>query len=276
MRTSLHQLKHGLFNLIEGDFISQYAKSYGEWSEAEVILFQKILNSPQHNVIEVGANIGMHAIPIAKMIPNGKLFCFEPQRIIFQTLCCNINLNSLTNVYCYPMGISHYAYQTQIQSSNYNTAWNYGSFSIDKGFSTEGDFTGNISQETISIIPIDQHNEIQQLDHLRLLKIDAEGFELNVLNGAKQTIEKHRPIIFIEAHLHSFEVLYDYLTAIDYDCYWFISNRYQTNNYFNAPETLSGFDFNFICFPNQQECILPEQFRVSKQEKENLPIIEWR
>lgn len=60
----------GTFNLIEGDFISQYAALYGEWSDVEVQFFLENLNSSS-NVIEVGSNIGMHAVPIAKKISGG-------------------------------------------------------------------------------------------------------------------------------------------------------------------------------------------------------------
>lgn len=67
MKTSIYQLKWGTFNLIEGDFISQYAALYGEWSDVEVQFFLENLNSSS-NVIEVGSNIGMHAVPIAKTI----------------------------------------------------------------------------------------------------------------------------------------------------------------------------------------------------------------
>ncbi|EIJ67542.1 hypothetical protein B0185_09710 [Haemophilus parahaemolyticus] len=70
MKTSIYQLKWGTFNLIEGDFISQYAALYGEWSDVEVQFFLENLNSSS-NVIEVGSNIGMHAVPIAKKISGG-------------------------------------------------------------------------------------------------------------------------------------------------------------------------------------------------------------
>ncbi|WP_228064839.1 hypothetical protein [Muribacter muris] len=96
MRSRIYTLKWGNFNLIDGDFISGYARTYGEWSEVEVQFFRQVL-SAQSNIIEVGANIGMHAVPLAKMAHQGKLFCFEPQRIIFQVLCSNLAINQLTN-----------------------------------------------------------------------------------------------------------------------------------------------------------------------------------
>ena len=97
MRTYLQTLRHGLFNLIHGDMISHIASRYGEWADAEVAMFQRLLRGGD-NVVEVGANIGMHAVPIAKAIASGRLICFEPQRVIFQQLCCNLSLNNLTNV----------------------------------------------------------------------------------------------------------------------------------------------------------------------------------
>lgn len=197
MRSRIYTLKWGNFNLIDGDFISGYARTYGEWSEVEVQFFRQVL-SAQSNIIEVGANIGMHAVPLAKMAHQGKLFCFEPQRIIFQVLCSNLAINQLTNVYTYQQGVSDEAGVIQIASSDYETAWNYGSFSLDKGFNTEGTFQGNIAYESVQVVKIDEHPEIQTLPHLSLLKIDAEGFDLNVLKGAIQTIEKHKPVILLK------------------------------------------------------------------------------
>lgn len=141
----MHKLRWGAFNLIEGDFISNYARTYGEWSNVEVEFFRSML-LPQHNVVEVGANIGMHAVPIAEKISQGKLFCFEPQRLIFQVLCSNLILNRLNNVFAYQQGVSEQKGEIEISSSNYEQAWNYGSFSIDQGFDTEGHFNGEVSK----------------------------------------------------------------------------------------------------------------------------------
>lgn len=263
MKTSLYQLKWGTFNLIDGDFISQYAALYGEWSDVEVQFFLENLTSSS-NVIEVGSNIGMHAVPIAKKISEGgKLFCFEPQRVIFQTLCANLSLNNLTNVYAYNLGVGEDEQLIEISSSNYEIAWNYGSFSLDKGFSTEDDFIGVESRELIHVISLDKHPEVNRLEDIDLLKIDAEGFELNVLNGARSLIERHKPIIFVEAHIHHSNALISYLDQIDYKCYWFISERYQKNNYFKQEKSLGGMDFNLVCFHKSKLSTLPEDLRTT-------------
>ncbi|PJG83211.1 FkbM family methyltransferase [Caviibacterium pharyngocola] len=275
MRTSIHKLKWGLFNLIEGDFIGQYARTYGEWSEVEVQFFLSRL-SETDNVIEVGSNIGMHAVPIAQKISQGKLFCFEPQRVIFQNLCCNLSLNQLTNVYTYNEGVGAQENYIEIATSNYETAWNYGSFSLDKGFNTEGEFGGVIDKQVIRVNSLDRHPEIQKLNSLALLKIDAEGFELNVLDGAKETIGRHKPIIFLEAHPDKAAGLVNYLSELDYRCYWFISDRYQPNNYFRQEKSISGLDFNLACFPRTSEDGLADELRADSHfSLENIPLVTY-
>ncbi len=270
----LYNLKWGLFKLIEGDFISQYAQCYGEWSEVEVAVFHHIL-AASDNVIEVGANIGMHAVPLAKAIPQGKLFCFEPQRILFQHLSCNLTLNHLTNVYAYQQGVGEQHQRLDIQSSDYKVPWNYGSFSLDKGFSTEGDFKGKVHLENIEVVRLDDHIEINKLTTLKLLKVDAEGFDLQVLNGAKQLIEKYQPIIFIEVHLNTVQRTLNYMQGIGYQCYWLASNRYQKNNYFRQPKTLEGVDINFLCYPKSAENIPSFLTQVSEfSENSSIPLLE--
>lgn len=273
MRSSIHKLKWGLFSLIDGDFISQFARTYGEWTEAEVQFFRSIL-TPTSNVIEVGSNLGMHAVPIATMIEKGKLFCFEPQRIIFQMLCGNLALNQLTNVFAYNHGVSNQEGVIEITSSNYETPWNYGSFSLDKGFNTEGHFDGIENKEYLNVISIDNHKEIQKLTTLALLKIDAEGFERPVLAGAKETIQKHKPIIFLEAHPQQAKNLIAYLQNMDYKCYWFISDRYQPNNYFKQAKTISGLDYNLACFHQSVTANLPDKLLACLDtEFDQIPLI---
>lgn len=195
----------------------------------EVRVFQSLVEA-NSNIIEVGSNIGLHSVPLAKFIPQGKLFCFEPQRIIFQQLCCNLALNNLINVYPYQLGVSDNNGRIEIQSTNYDTVWNYGNFSINDGFSNEFDFQGEISIEQVDIISLDNFAPIQQLEQLALLKIDAEGVDVQVLKGASKTIERLQPVIFIEVNIaypESNEAIIAYLHKLNYQLYWLASHRQQ-------------------------------------------------
>lgn len=262
MKVAIHPLRWGNFILLEGDMISSFSQYYGEWAEVEVQIFRSLLQ-PNDNVIEVGANIGMHAVPLAKTIPQGKLFCFEPQRIIHQILCGNVALNQLTNVKIYQQAVgSSGGGRIEIETSDYSNTWNYGSFSLEKGFSSESTFEGNTTLETVEIVALDEVTELQALPHLKLLKIDAEGFETQVLSGASQLIEKHKPLIFVEALPNEkFMPLLTTLEEMNYCCYWVVSDRYQKKNFFNKPPLaeIEGSDFNFLCYPKSVVENQPEQ-----------------
>lgn len=256
METRIKELRWGTFNLIKGDMISNIATYCGEWSDVEVSVFQMLLN-PNSNIVEVGANMGLHTVALAKIAPHGKVIAFEPQRIIFQQLCCNLALNNLTNVYSYRLGVSDKNDEYLIETCDYSTDWNYGSFSLDKGFSTEEQFHHQTTKEPIEVINLDDFSPIHQLNALDLLKVDAEGFDIKVLNGASKTIERLQPIIFVEYQKHDSAVLLDFFAKHQYQVYWLISKRCQEKNFYQAPLIDLGDDLNFIAIPRSRLHNLP-------------------
>jgi hypothetical protein len=107
MQTYLKDCRWGRFLLLRGDMISTYADVYGEWSELEVSLYRRILK-PDSVVIEVGANLGLHTVPLAKIVASGQVICFEPQRLIFHVLSGNLALNDLSNVHAHRLAVGEH------------------------------------------------------------------------------------------------------------------------------------------------------------------------
>src|SRR3954469_8060635 len=92
----LRDCRHGpmLFN-INDKYIGRSLELYGEFSEPEITLLTSYLR-PTDTVVEVGANVGAHTVPRAQAVSGGgEVVAFEPQRLIFQTLCANLALNSI-------------------------------------------------------------------------------------------------------------------------------------------------------------------------------------
>lgn len=82
-------------------YIGRSIEKYGEFNGLEMQLFKQICTRDSI-VVEVGANIGAHTIGLARLVgPQGRVLAFEPQRLVFQTLCANVALNSLENVDCH-------------------------------------------------------------------------------------------------------------------------------------------------------------------------------
>src|SRR5262245_2266954 len=90
----LKNCRHGrmLYN-INDRFIGASLHAYGEYSEEEIDLFKQIVRAGDI-VIEVGANIGAHTVWFSKETAQGggRVVAFEPQRLVFQTLCANLAL----------------------------------------------------------------------------------------------------------------------------------------------------------------------------------------
>jgi FkbM family methyltransferase len=263
VRTYLKDCRWGRFVLLHGDMISEYVNLYGEWCEGEVQLFRSIL-SETSDVIEVGANIGMHSVAIAKFIPRGKLLCYEPQRIIHQILCANVAINNLTNAHLMNKAVADQSATISLPASKYDEPWNYGAFSIRDGFVRDG-YSGNgvspdnTIREHVDQTTLDRDLKQQHVNNLDLIKIDAEGAESLVLNGADATIARYNPYIFVEANnRETFDDLLANIKKRGYTCYWFLSKRARSGNYNRTPWTNNdSYDTNMICVPAGRSLSFP-------------------
>lgn len=103
----LTQTRHGLMLANPQDFyIGQALMQFGEYSHAEWLLLEQIIHAlpPGSLALEVGANCGAHTLPMAQALAQqgSTLMAFEPQPIVFQQMCANLALNSISNVLAYP------------------------------------------------------------------------------------------------------------------------------------------------------------------------------
>src|ERR1700704_2394713 len=83
-------------------YIGGSLRKYGEfcWLEFEDVL-NKVVR-PGELVVDAGANIGTHPVEFSRLVgPEGAVFAFEPQRLVFQALCANIAINQCVNVMAY-------------------------------------------------------------------------------------------------------------------------------------------------------------------------------
>jgi FkbM family methyltransferase len=277
MKTFIKDARWGQFILITGDLISRYMSEFGEWCETEIDLFRFIL--PNNGVcIEVGANMGTHTVPLSKICANGRIFCFEPQRPIFQILCGNLALNNCTNVFAVQQAVGAASRLIEIQTCNYDRQWNYGSFSISEGFSTEEDYEGPLQREAVEMVALDDHKTISGLEAVDLLKIDVEGHEMDVLSGSERLVSRTIPDIFIEAHNKNVvQELMGFLKRFNYKAYWFVAKRIRDDNFCG-----SNFRFNFMPVdvsiilrsPARPSLPLPLFNDFSEVEQSLLPILE--
>lgn len=177
--------RHGpmLFNRYDR-YVGQSLARYGEFSPGESRLFRQVLR-PGQTVVEVGANIGAHTVELSQLVgPRGAVIAFEPQQIVFQTLCANLALNNCANVSAYPLALGAAPGTILVPRLRPDHDNNFGGLSLQ----------GITAGERTMLVPLDQFD----LPACHFLKIDVEGMEVEVLRGAAATIAAHRPVIYAE------------------------------------------------------------------------------
>lgn len=177
------------------DLISNAVKQQGY--EIEVFaLSQALLKRHTDGVVlDIGANMGTFSIPLAKTNPHITFHAFEPQRIIYYQLCANTFINGLDNLHCHNFGLSNKAKRFEIVVPDYAHETNIGAFSIDKEVrENEYEVKTEGVKETMVTFPLDDGRH----QNVRLIKVDVEGHELEVIKGAIDTIKgnNYPPIIF--------------------------------------------------------------------------------
>lgn len=209
-------LNYALFK--HNDIVSNGVRSGGYEKELQSISSELLRDFTDGIVVDIGANLGSYIVPLAKQHPHLQFEAFEPQRIVYYQLCANTFLNRLSNVYAHNVGLSNEQRITNYVLPNYAEETNIGSFSID--FDTrlkDYEVKSEGVTERMIIIPLDS----MQYEKVRLIKIDVEGHELQVLQGAEHTLrENNYPPIIFEAWTWKFpekrQALFTYLENLGY------------------------------------------------------------
>ena len=157
--------------------------------------------APNDVFVDVGAHIGSYAIPIAKKAQ--KVIAFEPNKYTFKLLTKNIAINHLTNIVTYNMAVSRKSGNLSF-NSDIEPAY---SRIIDDEQSSDITVLENAKQRNNIIIvnTIDLDSVLLMEDRVDWIKIDVEGHELDVLEGAIQTIHMYKPKMIIEIWPRNFE-----------------------------------------------------------------------
>ena len=172
------------FILTDNDtIISNELKKGNEWEPYMLEYFQKYI---KHNstVIDIGSNIGTHTINIAKMFPDTIIHAFEPLDLHYDILNQNIKINNLSNVTTYKKGLSNKKGVMYEPNINFCKPDNFGGFGLQE----------QKSNKPVDIITLDSLS----IENISFIKCDVEGHELNVLEGAIETIEKNKPTLIVE------------------------------------------------------------------------------
>lgn len=218
---------------------------YGESTRDEVAMCLSLVKQGDV-VLDVGANIGTFTVPLALAVGReGQVVSFEPQRIVYQCLCANLAINSLSD-YVDPVragvgaqdGFASVPAINPFQKNN-----NVGGVRLNQ--------PAEVSEQ-VPVIAIDGMN----LERVNFIKIDVEGMEHQVLAGATETVRRCRPAIFAEC-LPGDETnaagLKSFFKAHDYKAWMTIVPLFSPQNVRLCKTDIFGeqYDHNVVALPSE-------------------------
>ncbi|AJC84182.1 FkbM family methyltransferase [Campylobacter peloridis] len=195
------------------DYIQK--KIYNEMIPYEYEMLQDILGKAKKDtiIVDIGSNIGNHSLYLAAH--GFDIYAFEANLELCNILKVSIELNGFRKLKLHEFGLSDKKETAILDNLN---AENLGGQSLK--IKDSGD---------IVLYPLD---DIKFEKDISVLKIDVEGMETKVLNGAINTIKKHRPFLYIEAINNAeFRKINVILEKLDY-VYWNTFNATPTHLYY--------------------------------------------
>jgi FkbM family methyltransferase len=241
--TELVQSRTGPFLCLKNDkYIGQSFIQYGEFSRQEGDFLASLLE-PGDFVLEVGANMGAHTVKMAQAVEWGRVFAFEPQRIIFQILCANVALNNLKNVECHWAALGASNCQIEVQDLDPDKENNFGALPLNIGLPGKR-------------VPCYAADDIFNFPRLDLLKIDVEGMEKDVIRGAVNLINQHQPMLYVENdRVENSEALMRMIDGLGYAMYWHTPPLFDSDNFYGKSEDIfpGVASFNMVCAPEHMQ-----------------------
>jgi len=212
----------GNFLINEYDLIGKFIQNHKHW-EYHLYEFYSQFLTPESYCIDAGANLGFHTIQFGRL--SKKVYAFEPQSLIFNQLCANILFNDLNEVIIpYKKALGEEFEEKQLWNIEHEDWVGGGSYNwggrglihknLDEKRANENEYR---EYDMVEIIPLDSIN-IPKCD---LFKIDIQGYEYYAFLGAKNLIDKYKPVILLENQGDGeLEVIVKtYLKEIGYELY---------------------------------------------------------
>lgn len=246
--------------MINVSFIKELARTNYLVLEYERFLtfhYSKFLKDGS-NVLDIGANKGEHTMEFVDLIgKDGTVIAFEPIPEMYERL--NRIFSPFNNVLCLEMALGSEDKTSQFVKATHTTG-HVAESGIKQRIYNDPD---NMTIENIDV-------EIRTLDSLDIkkkidyIKIDTEGGEIDILNGARELINRDRPIISVEYGSPSYSVygytidtLWNLSKELEYTIYDIFLNEIDTKEKWESTD--DSFYWDYLLVPNEKN----EDFKIT-------------
>ena len=160
---------------------------YGLMGRSEVECFHRLIR-PSMTVLDIGANQGVYTLLFSSLVgDSGKVFAFEPDPLLFQTLQKNLECNGTSNVTAFNIALGSVLESRTLHRSMLNLGDNRLAQGGLGGF------------RDLTTVPVKRLDDVPISSKVDFIKIDVQGWELEVLKGMEKTLDQNRNVqLFIE------------------------------------------------------------------------------
>jgi len=178
-------VKNTWMPLEEGHF----ADHIGEDGSYQSVVYQKSLPYCRSRkvAVDIGANIGLFSRPMSRDFET--VHSFEPQKVV---RACILRNTPNSNVVVYSFGLGNKNESLELKAQAMATGGGY--IKEAPKVNSETKKTESLNSETVHIRRLDDFN-FQNID---LVKIDVQGFEIDVLKGGASTFRRCKPVLILE------------------------------------------------------------------------------
>jgi len=175
----------------------------GEYDPRLISLVLRVLDPGTH-FLDVGANVGFYSVAVACFLKNrgstGQVVAFEPVQSNYRRLVENLRTNNLLDsAQTYQLGLSN---RTGTANITLREDFALGGETGNASIAVSPEFDSGFATMEIKLSTLDELwlNTLHCGGSIGLIKLDVEGHEDCVLEGARTTLDKHRPVILMEVN----------------------------------------------------------------------------
>lgn len=224
--------RHGHFYCIRQDsVIGRSIRTYGEWAQIEIEILSSLI-CDNGVILDIGANIGTHAVGLAALNPRSTVIALEPQPLAYALLSANILSAGVANVFPFNVAAGKRLQLLHFEPDYESIGYNIGGVSLIGARAMGRDGTAMpTTVMRVDDLPIHQP--------VRLMKIDVEGMEPDVLRGALGMIGCDRPPVFFEVlDMTILRACRNILSKLDYELRWLETPAFNPDNFMQEKENI--------------------------------------
>jgi FkbM family methyltransferase len=257
------RLPFGAWFVARGDYLGS-ALTYDGFELAERAFVQRFLR-PGMTVLDIGAHHGLYTLLASKLVgPGGKVIAFEPSPRERRALRLNVGMNRCKNVLIQEPALGNEVGETRLHVVDH----------LETGCNSlrPPALSGSTSLIPVRLTSLDHWLTEHNFESVHFIKLDVEGGELAVLQGAQALLQRRpRPIILAEVQevrtqpwCYPAKEIIHHLSHRGYK--WF---SLSTDGSVEPLDTFAEkFDGNFVACPEESEVLLDRlQDRIGRQEQ---------